>query len=130
MRPDSAQSMPKCRVIDPSSYDWQGTRSRGLPGRTRLPRDPRKGFTSSTPPFPRAARILSEVIENYEVVDYIRNLGCHVRRVSRPLVSDDAHLLDKGLKTIGDTIPQASRANCLLLRPEGHCWLPGHGPRS
>lgn len=97
---DSAQSMPKCRVIDPSSYDWQGdTKPRVAWSNTIFYETHVKGFTKLHPAVPEELRGSFEGLGHREVVDYIRNLGVtSVELLPVHWFPDDAHLLDKGLK--------------------------------
>ncbi len=97
---DSAQSMPKCRVIDPSSYDWQGdTKPRVAWSNTIFYETHVKGFTKLHPAVPEELRGSFEGLGHREVVDYIRKLGVtSVELLPVHWFPDDAHLLDKGLK--------------------------------
>ncbi len=97
---DSAQSMPKCRVIDPAGYEWQSDAKPGIPwSKTIFYETHVKGFTKLHPAIPEELRGSFEGLGHSKIVEYIRSLGVtSVELLPIHWFPDDAHLLDKGLK--------------------------------
>ncbi|MDR7141866.1 glycogen debranching protein GlgX [Rhizobium sp. BE258] len=97
---DSAQSMPKCRVIDPAGYEWKSDAKPGIPwSKTIFYETHVKGFTKLHPAIPEELRGSFEGLGHSKIVEYIRSLGVtSVELLPIHWFPDDAHLLDKGLK--------------------------------
>ncbi|WP_026283516.1 glycogen debranching protein GlgX [Rhizobium sp. 2MFCol3.1] len=97
---DSAQSMPKCRVIDPAGYDWKSDAKPQVPwSKTIFYETHVKGFTKLHPAIPEELRGSFEGLGHAKIVEYIRSLGVtSVELLPIHWFPDDAHLLDKGLK--------------------------------
>ena len=97
---DSAQAMPKCRVIDPSNYDWKDDTKPKVPwSKTIFYETHVKGFTKLHPAVPEDLRGTFEGLGHEKIVDYIRSVGVtSVELLPVHWFPDDAHLLDKGLR--------------------------------
>jgi glycogen operon protein len=97
---DSAAKMPKCRVIDPSDYDWSDDQKPNVPwSKTIFYETHVKGFTKLHPALPENLRGTYEGLGDKHIVDYIKSLGItSVELLPIHSFPDDSHLLDKGLK--------------------------------
>lgn len=97
---DSASKMPKCRVIDPSDYDWAGDTKPNVPwSKTIFYETHVKGFTQLHPGISEKLRGTYEGLGDKQIVDYIKSLGItSVELLPIHSFPDDSHLLDKGLK--------------------------------
>ncbi|WP_275786352.1 glycogen debranching protein GlgX [Pararhizobium gei] len=97
---DSAPGMPKCRVVDSTSYDWQGDRPPSIPwSRTIFYETHVKGFTQLHPAVPENLRGTFEGLGDKAIVDYLKSLGItSVELLPMHYFPDDSHLLDRGLK--------------------------------
>ena len=115
---DSAQFMPKCRVVDPS-FTW---------GRDQRPRVPwertiiyelhAKGFTKLHPAVPEPLRGTFGGLATKEIVDYLRALGVSsVELLPVQTFLDDNHLTGRNLRnfwgynTIGFFAPHPAYAS-------------------
>ncbi|HTO30379.1 MAG TPA: glycogen debranching protein GlgX [Pararhizobium sp.] len=96
---DSASGMPKCRIIDPKSYDWKRDRSPGIPwSRTIFYETHVKGFTQLHPAVPEKLRGTFEGLGDKAIVDYLKSIGItSVELLPIHYFPDDSHLMDKGL---------------------------------
>jgi len=96
---DSALSMPKCRVIDPSDYDWKNDEKPQIPwSKTIFYETHVKGFTKLHPAIPQDLQGSFEGLGHKEIVNYVRSLGVtSIELLPIHWFPDDAHLLDKGL---------------------------------
>ena len=129
---DSAPGMPKCRVVDPRSYDWGNDTKPAIPwGQTIFYETHTKGFTQLNPAIPENLRGTFEGMGDKATVDYIKSLGVtSVELLPIQSFTDDAFLQAKGLhnywgyNTIGFFSPGAA-----LLRAEWRQWLPQYGSR-
>ena len=97
---DSAQFMPKCRVVDASEYQWGDHVKPSVPwSQTIFYETHVKGFTNLHPSLPDKLRGTYEGLGHKEIVAYIRSLGVTaVELLPIHWFQDDAHLLDKGLR--------------------------------
>ncbi len=97
---DSASKMPKCRVVDPSAYDWAGDSKPNVPwSKTIFYETHVKGFTQLHPKISEQLRGTYEGLGDKEIVDYIKSLGVtSVELLPIHYFPDDSHLLEKGLK--------------------------------
>ncbi len=97
---DSAAKMPKCRVVDPSAYDWAGDSKPNVPwSKTIFYETHVKGFTQLHPKISEQLRGTYEGLGDKEIVDYIKSLGVtSVELLPIHYFPDDSHLLEKGLK--------------------------------
>ncbi len=97
---DSATGMPKCRVIDPGSYDLKGGRSPGIArSQTIFYETHVRGFTKLHPDVPEQLRGTFDGFAHASVVDYIKNLGVtSVELLPIHAFPNDEHLLSKGLR--------------------------------
>ncbi len=97
---DSASSMPKCRIVEPNSYDWKSDRSPAIPwSRTIFYEAHVKGFTQLHPAVPEKLRGTFEGLAEKAIVDYVRSLGItSVELLPIHYFPDDKHLIDKGLR--------------------------------
>ena len=97
---DSADNMPKCKVIDPDDYDWKGDKMPSVPwSKTIFYETHVKGFTKLHPAVPENLRGTYEGLGDKAIVDYIKSLGItSVELLPIHFFPDDSHLVDKGLK--------------------------------
>lgn len=97
---DSAPFTPKCKVIDPDAFDWQGENRPNVPWpKTVIYETHVKGFTRLNPALPQALRGTFEGLGHQASVDYIKSLGItSVELLPVHWFPDDRHLLDRGLK--------------------------------
>lgn len=97
---DSAPKMPKCRVVDPASYDWGSDSKPNVPwSKTIFYETHVKGFTQLHPGISEKLRGTYEGLGDKEIVDYVKSLGVtSVELLPIHYFPDDSHLLDKGLK--------------------------------
>ncbi len=97
---DSAAGMPKCRIIDPKSYDWGGDRGPDIPwSKTIFYETHVKGFTQLHPAVPEALRGTFEGMGDKAIVDYLKSIGItSVELLPIHAFPDDSHLIDKGLR--------------------------------
>ena len=97
---DSAPFTPKCKVIDPDAFDWQGENRPNVPWpKTVIYETHVKGFTRLNPALPQALRGTFEGLGHQASVDYIKSLGItSVELLPIHWFPDDRHLLDRGLK--------------------------------
>jgi len=97
---DSAQAMPKCRVIDTSDADRKDGKRPQIPwSKTIFYETHVKGFTKLHPAVPEELRGTYEGLGHRKIVEYIRSLGItSVELLPVHWFPDDAHLLDKGLR--------------------------------
>ncbi|MBW9064303.1 glycogen debranching protein GlgX [Rhizobium herbae] len=97
---DSASSMPKCRIVEPNSYDWKSDCSPAIPwSRTIFYEAHVKGFTQLHPAVPEKLRGTFEGLAEKGIVDYLRSLGItSVELLPIHYFPDDKHLIDKGLR--------------------------------
>ena len=97
---DSADNMPKCKVIDPNDYDWNGDKLPSVPwSKTIFYETHVKGFTKLHPAVPENLRGTYEGLGDKAIVDYIKSLGItSVELLPTHFFPDDSHLVDKGLK--------------------------------
>jgi isoamylase len=92
---DSAEAMPRCRIVDPA-FDWGADRSPGTPWRDTLVYELHvKGFTRRHPGVPEPLRGTYLGLAQPAVIDWLRTLGvtsvellpCQAF-VSEPVLSD------------------------------------------
>ncbi|SQI92483.1 glycogen debranching enzyme [Klebsiella oxytoca] len=97
---DSAPYTPKCKVIDPDAFDWQGENRPNVPWpKTVIYETHVKGFTRLNPALPQELRGTFEGLGHQASVDYIKSLGItSVELLPVHWFPDDQHLLDRGLK--------------------------------
>ncbi|MFP3546798.1 glycogen debranching protein GlgX [Rhizobium sp. SIMBA_035] len=97
---DSAQAMPKCRVIDTSDADRKDGKRPQIPwSKTIFYETHVKGFTKLHPAVPEELRGTYEGLGHRKIVEYIRSLGItSVELLPVHWFPDDALLLDKGLR--------------------------------
>jgi glycogen operon protein len=97
---DSAAFMPKCKVVDPSAYDWGNDTGPAIPwARTIFYETHVKGFTQLHPAVPDKLRGTFEGLGQRAIVDYVKSLGVtSIELLPVHWFADDAHLLDKGLR--------------------------------
>ena len=97
---DSAPYTPKCKVIDPDAFDWQGENRPNVPWpKTVINETHVKGFTRLNPALPQELRGTFEGLGHQASVDYIKSLGItSVELLPIHWFPDDQHLLDRGLK--------------------------------
>ncbi len=95
---DSAQFMPKGRVIDPA-FTWGDDRAPRVPWeQTVLYETHVKGFTKLHPAVPEPLRGTFRGLATPEVVRYIRDLGVtSVELLPIHMFADDSYLVEKGL---------------------------------
>jgi isoamylase len=96
---DSAQFMPKCRVIDPA-FTWGREVSPGTPWeRTIIYELHVKGFTHSHPEVPQELRGTVSAFTVPAVTDYLKGIGVTaIELLPVHAFVDDAYLLEKGLR--------------------------------
>lgn len=97
---DSASSMPKCRVIDPSRLiDKPEAKPGTLWPRTIFYETHVKGMTQLHPAIPEQLRGTFEGLGHRKIVDYVKALGVSsIELLPVHYFPDDPHLLDKRLK--------------------------------
>jgi glycogen operon protein len=97
---DSASSMPKCKVADPSEYDWKGDTGPAISWANTIFYETHvKGFTQLHPALPEPLRGTFDGLGNRQIVDYVKSLGVtSIELLPIHWFPDDAHLLDRGLK--------------------------------
>jgi isoamylase len=97
---DSAPNMPKCRIVEPNSYDWKSDRPPGVSwSRTIVYEAHVKGFTRLHPAVPEKLRGTFEGLAEEVIVDYLKSLGItSVELLPIHYFPDDKHLIDKGLR--------------------------------
>ncbi|HJU12336.1 MAG TPA: glycogen debranching protein GlgX, partial [Candidatus Binataceae bacterium] len=95
---DSAQVMPKCRVVDPA-FTWARDRKPMIPWESTIVFETHvKGFTRLHPAVPEDLRGTLAGFARKEIIDYIKSLGVtSVELLPIHAFVDDGHLLDKGL---------------------------------
>jgi isoamylase len=110
---DSANFMPKCRVIDPA-FTWGDERRPNVPWeRTIFYEAHVRGFTMRHPAVPEADRGTFAGLMHHEIVEYVRRLGItSVELLPTHAFVDDDYLVEKGrgnywgYNTIGFFAPQ------------------------
>ncbi|STV60485.1 glycogen debranching enzyme [Klebsiella michiganensis] len=97
---DSAPFTPKCKVVDPDAFDWQGENRPDVPWPHAVIYETHvKGFTQRNPALPPELRGTFEGLGHQASVDYIKSLGItSVELLPIHWFPDDRHLLDRGLK--------------------------------
>ena len=97
---DSAPFTPKCKVVDPDAFDWQGETRPDVPWPHAVIYETHvKGFTQRNPALPPELRGTFEGLGHQVSVDYIKSLGItSVELLPVHWFPDDRHLLDRGLK--------------------------------
>ncbi|WP_049106966.1 glycogen debranching protein GlgX, partial [Klebsiella michiganensis] len=97
---DSAPFTPKCKVLDPDAFDWQGENRPDVPWPHAVIYETHvKGFTQRNPALPPELRGTFEGLGHQASVDYIKSLGItSVELLPVHWFPDDRHLLDRGLK--------------------------------
>lgn len=97
---DSAPFTPKCKVVDPDAFDWQGENRPDVPWPHAVIYETHvKGFTQRNPALPPELRGTFEGLGHQASVDYIKSLGITtVELLPVHWFPDDRHLLDRGLK--------------------------------
>ncbi|WP_335957530.1 glycogen debranching protein GlgX [Klebsiella michiganensis] len=97
---DSAPFTPKCKVVDPDAFDWQGENRLDVPWPHAVIYETHvKGFTQRNPALPPELRGTFEGLGHQASVDYIKSLGItSVELLPVHWFPDDRHLLDRGLK--------------------------------
>ncbi|MDU4387902.1 MAG: glycogen debranching protein GlgX [Klebsiella michiganensis] len=97
---DSAPFTPKCKVVDPDAFDWQGENRPDVPWPHAVIYETHvKGFTQRNPALPPELRGTFEGLGHQASVDYIKSLGItSVELLPVHWFPDDRHLLDRGLK--------------------------------
>jgi len=98
-RRDSAQAMPKCRVIDPA-FTWGHDRRPAVPWeRTIFYETHVRGFTMLHPDVAPELRGTFSGLMQKEVLDHIRDLGVtSVELLPIHAFVDDRYLVEKGLR--------------------------------
>ena len=96
---DSASVMPKCRVIDPNAYDWQGDTKPGTAWADTIFYESHvKGMTKLHPAIPEHLRGTFEGLGNSAIVDYVKSLGItSIELLPVHSFTDDEFLQAKGL---------------------------------
>ncbi|HBM3271672.1 glycogen debranching protein GlgX [Klebsiella michiganensis] len=97
---DSALFTPKCKVVDPDAFGWQGENRPDVPWPYAVIYETHvKGFTQRNPALPPELRGTFEGLGHQASVDYIKSLGItSVELLPVHWFPDDRHLLDRGLK--------------------------------
>ncbi|EML0455361.1 MULTISPECIES: glycogen debranching protein GlgX [Klebsiella] len=97
---DSAPFTPKCKVVDPDAFDWQGENRPDVPWPHAVIYETHvKGFTQRNPALPPELRGTFEGLGHQASVDYIKSMGItSVELLPVHWFPDDRHLLDRGLK--------------------------------
>ncbi|HDX8999246.1 TPA: glycogen debranching protein GlgX [Klebsiella michiganensis] len=97
---DSAPFTPKCKVVDPDAFDWQGENRPDVPWPHAVIYETHvKGFTQRNPALPPELRGTFEGLGHQASVDYIKSLGItSVELLPVHWFPDDRHLLNRGLK--------------------------------
>ena len=97
---DSAPFTPKCKVVDPDAFDWQGENRPDVPWPHAVIYETHvKGFTQRNPALPPELRGTFEGLGHQASVDYIKSLGItSVELLPIHWFPDDRLLLDRGLK--------------------------------
>ena len=97
---DSAPFTPKCKVVDPDAFDWQGENRPDVPWPHAVIYETHvKGFTQRNPALPPELRGTFDGLGHQVSVDYIKSLGItSVELLPVHWFPDDRHLLDRGLK--------------------------------
>lgn len=97
---DSAPFTPKCKVVDPDAFDWQGENRPDVPWPHAVIYETHvKGFTQRNPALPPELRGTFEGLGHQASVDYIKSLGItSVELLPVHWFPDDQQLLDRGLK--------------------------------
>src|SRR5476651_1368275 len=95
---DSAEFLPKCRVIDPA-FSWARSRKNHIPWEETLIYETHvRGYTMRHPAVPEHMRGTFSGLSTPQIVDYIRSLGVtSVELMPIHAFTDDRHLQDKGL---------------------------------
>ena len=95
---DSAEFLPKCRVIDPA-FSWARSRKRHIPWEKTLIYETHvRGYTMRHPAVPEHLRGTFSGMSTPHIVEYIRSLGVtSVELMPIHAFTDDRHLQDKGL---------------------------------
>src|SRR5258706_487490 len=98
-RRDSAQGMPKCRVIDPA-FSWGDDRPPRRPwSETIIYEAPVRGFTKRHPALPEPVRGTFGALGHPAVVDYLVKLGITaIELLPVHGFVDDRYLTQKGLR--------------------------------
>ena len=96
---DSAASMPKCVVVDPTRAPGERAARPTIPwGQTIFYETHVRGFTQRHPAIPEALRGKFEGLGNAEIVSYIKSLGVTaVELMPIHWFPDDDHLVKAGL---------------------------------
>ena len=113
-RRDSANGMPKCKVIDPA-FTWADDRRPNVPWHDMVIYELHvRGFTMRHPDVPPALRGTYAGLATAPVIDYLQRLGVTtVELLPVHAFIDDRHLLARGLRnywgynTIGYFAPDA-----------------------
>ncbi len=97
---DSAAGMPKCVVVDPATFDWQGDTKPNIPwAKTIFYETHVKGFTQLNQAIPEQLRGTFEGMGHKAVVDYVKSLGISsIELLPVHAFPDDDFLLKKGLR--------------------------------
>ncbi|MGA5653239.1 glycogen debranching protein GlgX [Rahnella contaminans] len=95
---DSAEFLPKCRVIDPA-FSWARSRKRHIPWEKTLIYETHvRGYTMRHPAVPEHLRGTFSGMSTPHIVEYLRSLGVtSVELMPIHAFTDDRHLQDKGL---------------------------------
>jgi len=97
---DSAASMPRCVVTDPSSFDWEDDRPPAVPvEETVIYETHVKGLTKCHPDVPEKLQGTYAGLAHEAVVAYLVDLGVtSVELLPVHQFVQDSHLLDRGLR--------------------------------
>jgi len=95
---DSAEFLPKCRVIDPA-FSWARSRKNHIPWEETLIYETHvRGYTMRHPAVPEHLRGTFSGLSTPQIVDYIKSLGVtSVELMPIHAFTDDRHLQEKGL---------------------------------
>ncbi len=95
---DSAEHVPKCRVVDPA-FDWGGVRSPNVPWRDTIIYELHvKGFTQRNPAVPARLRGKYLGLAEPAVLDYLKRLGVTtVELMPCQAFASEKFLVDRGL---------------------------------
>src|SRR5476649_1676691 len=95
---DSAEFLPKCRVIDPA-FSWARSRKNHIPWEETLIYETHvRGYTMRHPAVPEHMRGTFSGLSTPQIVDYIKSLGItSIELMPIHAFTDDRHLQEKGL---------------------------------
>lgn len=95
---DSAEFLPKCRVIDPA-FSWSRSRKNPVPWEQTIIYETHvRGYTKRHPAVPEHLRGTFSGMSTPQIVDYIKSLGVtSIELMPIHAFTDDRHLQESGL---------------------------------